>query len=169
MQWMSFLSAGNSLSPLSWFLKAVHSSCLYSRAPETRQVRRTQLTQILLLFCKVKHMAVWGGRFHLRCFHSPLLRMTTYFLSYHTTESRQLRRRKSLCCILYSIVSFESINTCIGDMHSKAHTFLDRNVRFCGTSLTAHPPPVTNLWIKMIDKTLEYKTKYYKRVLCYLF
>lgn len=112
----------NSLSPLSWLLKAVHSSCLYSRAPETGKWGHTALRH----FC---YTAKWstqqaGGHFYLRYFHSPLLRMTTHFPSYHRTENRELKRRESLC-LNSALYFFESLNTCTGDMHSKAHIFLE--------------------------------------------
>lgn len=58
----------------------------------------------------------------------------------------------------FSVVFFESLNTCIGDMHSEAHTVLDRNVRFCGTSLTAHPTSVTNQGFVDYDERQDTRT-----------
>lgn len=116
-------------------LKAVHCSSLHTRAPETRQMR-TQTTQILLIYCKAKHMA-GQGHFYLRYFHRTWQHTSPPIV----TENKELKRRESLCLnstLYFWDPRYSALVTC-----SEARAFLDLNVRFYDTVSTAHPP-VTN-------------------------
>lgn len=130
----------NSLLPLSWLLKAVHSSCLCSRAPEARQVR-THITQTFLLHCKMKHTAGWGDTFTSGTF------TVLYWGWQHTsppiTELKTENWKGGKVCVwIQHNIFWEPKYT--HRWHAQQGSYFSRNVRFCGTSSTAHPTPVTD-------------------------